>query len=302
MLVLIGIVTVFAAILGGFLLERGNPWVLIQPAELLIVGGAAIGILLVSNPAGVIRRMGTGVRSVFRPPVYTREFYLRNLRMLFEVFSFAQRAGTVALESDVEEPAGSRIFSQYPAFLRDPDLRDFVCDSLRMMVIGVTGPPELDRLMHLDIEVQKRGRHQPVGALSTMADSLPGLGIVAAVLGVVVTMETIGGAPEMVGQKVAAALVGTFLGILLCYGVVGPMASHLDHCSEAQAQSFEVIRTAIMAFSRGGSPILAIEFARRSIPLEERPSFTALETTIRRDARIPSVPKPEAPVDATRSA
>jgi len=301
MLVIFGILMVFAAVLGGFLLERGNPWVLLQPAELLIVGGAAAGILLVSNPSAVIRKIGTGVRSVFRRPVYTREFYLLHLRMLYELFSFAQRAGVMALEPDVEEPDRSPIFTRYPGFLRDRNLRNFVCDSLRMLVIGVTAPPELDQLMHLDIDVQRRGRHEPVGALSTIADALPGLGIVAAVLGVVVTMETIGGAPELIGQKVAAALVGTFLGILLCYGVVGPVASRLDHHSEAQTQSFEVIRTALLSFSKGASPILAVEFARRSVPLEERPSFTDLETSIRRDARVPPVPKApgqEAAVDA----
>jgi chemotaxis protein MotA len=301
MLVIFGIFTIFAAVLGGFLLESGNPWVLMQPAELLIVVGAAGGILLVSNPAGVIRKIGGSVCSVFHRPVYTRDFYLRNLRMLYEVFTFAQRAGVVALEPDVEQPDRSRIFTHYPGFLHDQNLRDFVCDSLRMVIIGITAPPELDQLMHLDIEVQRRGRQEPVSALSTIADSLPGLGIVAAVLGVVVTMETIGGAPELIGQKVAAALVGTFLGILLCYGVVGPVASRLEHHSEAQTQSFEVIRTAILSFSKGASPILAVEFARRSIPLEERPSFTALETGIRRDARVPPVPKApgqEAALDA----
>ena len=298
MLVIFGIVSIFAAVLGGFLLERGNPWVLMQPAELLIVGGAAIGILLVSTPAAIIRKMGGGVRSVFRPPVYTSEFYLGNLCMLYELFAFAQRAGVVVLEADVEQPDNSRIFSRYPAFLRDADLRNFICDSLRMLVIGVTAPPELDQLMHLDIDVQQRGRHEPVGALSSLADALPGLGIVAAVLGVVVTMETIGGAPELIGQKVAAALVGTFLGILLCYGLVGPVASHLEHRGEAQSQSLQVMRTAILAFSKGASPILAVEFARRSVPLEERPSFTALETKIRRDARVPPVQNPAVPQGA----
>ena len=290
MLVFIGIVTVFAAVLGGFILEHGNPWVLMQPAELLIVGGSAGGILLVANPAGVIRKMAGGARSVFQRSPYSPDFYLRNLRMLFEVFSYGQRAGVVALERDVEAPVNSPIFSQYPDFLNDGPIRDFVCDSLRMIVIGVTTPAELDQLMDFDIDVQRRGQHEPVSALLTLADALPGLGIVAAVLGVVVTMQAIGGAPEVVGQKVAAALVGTFIGIVLCYGVVGPVATHLEHHSEAQAQFLQVLRTAIMSFSKGASPILAVEFARRSIPMEQRPSFADMETTIRRDARIPPVP------------
>jgi chemotaxis protein MotA len=140
--------------------------------------------------------------------------------------------------------------------------------------------------------VQRRGRHEPVNALGSVADALPGLGIVAAVLGVVITMEAIGGAPETIGQKVAAALVGTFLGILLCYGVVGPLASRLEGLSEAHAQFLHVLRIAIVSFARGSSPLLAIEYARRSIPVELRPSFIEMETSIRRDARVPPIPKP----------
>lgn len=294
MLALFGIVVVFLAVFGGYLLERGNPWVLMQPAELLIVGGAAVGIILVANPPAVIRKMWTGMAAVFRGPVHTRQSLLLNLRMLYEVFSFAQRGGAMALEPDVEGPETSRIFSNYPGFLKDHAARDFICDSLRMLVIGVTTPQELDHLMDLDIDIQRRGRHEPVGALSTIADSLPGLGIVAAVLGVVITMEAIGGSPETVGQKVAAALVGTFLGILLCYGVVGPAASRLENLGEQHTQFLQVMRTAIAAFARGASPILAVEYGRRSIPVELRPSFVEMETTIRRDARIPSIPQAQA--------
>lgn len=276
-------------------MERGNPWVLMQPAELLIVGGAAIGIILVANSPSVIGKMAHGAVAAFRPPVHTRQSFLLNLRMLYEVFGFVQRAGFMELEPDVEDPPNSRIFRNYPGFLRDRATRGFVCDSLRMCVIGVTTPHELDQLMDLDIEVQRRGRHEPVNALSTVADSLPGLGIIAAVLGVVITMEAIGGPAEGVGQKVAAALVGTFLGILLCYGVVGPVAARLENLSETHTQFLQVLRIAIVSFARGASPILAVEYARRSVPVELRPSFTEMEITIKRDARIPNVPKPQVP-------
>jgi chemotaxis protein MotA len=286
---------VFAAVLGGFLLERGNPYILLQPSELLIVGGAAVGITLMANPPDVIRKIGRGVRAVLRPPVLTRDSFLTYLRMLYEAFAFAQRAGITELEQDVEDPDHSRIFSRYPRFLADAATREFICDSLRMLVIGVTTAPELDQLMDLDIEVQRRGRHEPVSALSALADSLPGLGIVAAVLGVVITMEAIGGAPELIGQKVAAALVGTFLGILLCYGVVGPAAMRMEHLTERRTQFLQVMRTAMVSFARGASPILAVEYARRSIPAELRPGFLDMETSIRRDARIPAIPKPQAP-------
>ncbi len=293
MLALIGIAVVFLAVFGGFVLEHGNLFVLIQPAELLIVGGAAIGITLVANPPMVIRKTWSGAGFIFRPSPYSREYFLRHLRMLYEVFVFTQRAGAMQLEPDVEHPHKSRIFTNHPAFLRDDVTRDFVCDSLRMLVIGITTPHELDQLMELDIDVQRRGGQEPVSALNALADALPGLGIVAAVLGVVITMEAIGGSAETVGQKVAAALVGTFLGILLCYGVVGPAAARMAILGESQAQFLQVLRIAIVAFARGASPILALEYARRSIPIELRPTFPEMERAIKRDAKIPPVPKPE---------
>ena len=236
--------------------------------------------------------MLSGARDAFRSQPHGRKSLLLHLRMLYEVFGFVQRAGIAALENDVDTPHKSQIFSRYPQFLRDRETREFICDSLRMMVIGATSPHELDQLMDLDIDVQRRGRQEPVAALHKVADALPGLGIVAAVLGVVITMEAIGGSPETVGQKVAAALVGTFLGILLCYGVVGPVASRLESLGEEHGQFLQVMRMAICSFVRGASPILAVEYARRSIPVESRPSFIELEATIRRDARIPVVAKP----------
>jgi chemotaxis protein MotA len=295
MLAIIGIVVVFAAVLGGFLLERGNPYVLMQPAELLIVGGAAIGIVMVANPPDMIRKMGRGAVSVFRPPVHTPKSFLRNLRMLYEVFGYVQRAGIKELETHIEDPGKSAIFANHPEFLEDRSTRDFVCDTLRMLVIGATTPRELDQLMDLDIEVQRSGRQHSVSALSGVADALPGLGIVAAVLGVVITMEAIGGSPESVGQKVAAALVGTFIGILLCYGVVGPVAARLEHLGETEAQFQHVLRVAIVAFARGASPILALEYARRSVPVELRPSFFDMEIVIKKEARILAAPKANSP-------
>jgi chemotaxis protein MotA len=294
MYALIGVIAVFAAVIGGFLLEHGNLFVLLQPAELLIVGGAAAGIIVVANPPSVIRRMLRGAVSAFRSPARSPEVFLRHIRKLYEGFSFMQRAGAMEMEPDIEDPARSRIFTNHPDFLRDAGTCSLVCDSLRMLVLGVTSAQELDHLMDLDIDVRRRAQHEPVSALHAVADALPGLGIVAAVLGVVITMQAIGGAPDMVGQKVAAALVGTFLGILLCYGVVGPVASRLEKLSDIETQFLQVLRIAIVSFARGASPILAVEYARRSIPVELRPSFTEMETVIRRDARIPPTPKQEA--------
>jgi len=299
---LIGIAAVFAAVLGGFLLEKGNLYVLFQPAELLIVGGAAIGIVMVANPPSVILKMWQGCVAALRPPRRTPESFLRNMRMLYEVFCYIQRAGVMEFEKDVEDPPSSRIFSNHPEFLKDVPTRNFVCDSFRMLVVGLTTASDLDQLMDLDIEVQRRDRHEPVAALHAVADALPGLGIVAAVLGVVITMQAIGGAPETIGQKVAAALVGTFLGILLCYGVVGPIAARLEKLNETEAQLLHVMRIGIVAFARGASPVLAIEYARRSAPGGLRPSFLQMELTIKRDAKIPPVPKPNMPEAADAQA
>jgi chemotaxis protein MotA len=295
MLALLGISLVFAAVFGGYLLEKGNPWVLVQPAELLIIGGAALGIILVANPPAVIRKMLRGLREAFYSPRHTRESYLLHLRMLFEVFSFARRSGGAsALEDDVEAPDTSRIFSNYPDLLKDRVTLDFFLDSLRLLVLGAGTANDLDHLMDLDIDVQHRGRHEPVRALSGVADALPGLGIVAAVLGVVITMQSIGGSPELIGEKVAAALVGTFLGILLCYGVVGPVASRLEARCEAHTHHLQVLRTGMVAFARGTSPILAVEAARRSIPIELRPGFEEMQITVRREAKIPPIATPTA--------
>ncbi len=290
MLAILGIALVFAAVFGGYLLERGNPYVLLQPAELMIVCGAAAGIILIAHPPATIRKMIRGTWAVLFPKRPSRSSYLRVLRLLYEVFCYLQRAGTMNLESHVEDPESSPIFSQYPELLADRPTIDFLCDSLRMVVIGASSANEIDHLMDLDIEVQRRGKHEPVSALSSIADALPGLGIVAAVLGVVITMQSIGDAPQAVGEKVAAALVGTFLGIFLCYGVVGPLASRLESLGEAQTQYLQVMRIAVVAFTKGAAPILALEYGRRSIPVESRPGFAEMETIIRREAKIPPVP------------
>ncbi len=304
MLAVAGIALVFLAVFGGYYLERGNPWVLFQPAEILILVGAAAGIALVANPPRVLRKIGRGILGVVRQsraPALTCATLLRRLVMLYEIFGYAQRAGIAQIENDVEDPQSSRIFANHPEFLKDAGARAFLCDSLRLLVIGSTNPAELDHLMSLDIDVQRRAEQEPAGALHAIAEALPGLGIVAAVLGVVITMSSIGGAPEAIGQKVAAALVGTFLGILLCYGVVSPLASRLEGAAEERTQFLQLVRAAVAAHARGASPILAVEYARRSIAVELRPSFIEFEAALRRDAKIPSAPElPGAPAQSAK--
>jgi chemotaxis protein MotA len=264
MLVLIGIVVVLTAVVGGFLMEQGNLLVLVQPSEALIILGAAAGILLVANSKASVLSLLKGTLSVFRRSPYTSAYYEAVLKMMYELFSIGRRLGMPSLEDHIEDPDASSVFQAYPEF-EDLGARVFLCDSLRMVTSGIAQPGELAHLMDIDAEVQRRERHAPVNALNMLADSLPGLGIVA------------------------AALVGTFLGILLCYGIVGPLASRLESGNEARSHLFQCLYSGLHAFARGSSPLLAAEFARRSIPAELRPSFVSMTATFRREMKLPAV-------------
>ena len=277
MFAIIGIVVVIGAVIGGFLMEKGNLAVLIQPAELVIIGGAAAGTLLIGNPLPVVMKIFKGLIGVLKPSPYSKAYFLETLKMLNELFGYARKNGLVKLESDVEEPEKSPVFSKYPKFLHNHHAVHFLCDTLRMSISGGIGAFELDQMMELDMEVHHHEAQAPVGALSTVADALPGLGIVAAVLGVVITMGALGGPPEEIGHKVAAALVGTFLGILLCYGFLGPLAAYMTKLNEAEGNYYHCLRVALLAFVRGSAPILSVEFARRTIPSGVRPSFKEME-------------------------
>jgi chemotaxis protein MotA len=277
MFVIIGIVVVIGAIMGGYLMEHGPVAVLVQPAELLIIGGAAIGTLLIANPLHILKKITGGITGVFGASRFDKQKYLDSLKMMFELFSRARREGLMALESDSDEPEKSPIFSKYPAFLKDHHALEFVCDTLRMAASGGVEPFDADQMMEADMDSHHHDASQPIGALSTVADSLPGLGIVAAVLGVVITMGALGGPPEEIGKKVAAALVGTFLGILLCYGFVGPLAANMLKASEDEHAYYHVLRVVIIAFMKGSAPSVAVEIGRRAIPGHARPSFSEAE-------------------------
>ncbi len=287
MLAIVGILVVFGAVVGGYLMEKGHIAVLLQPAELLIIGGAAIGTLLIANPMHILKAIGGGVAATFGSSKFNKKRYISNLKMMFELLNKVRRGGLLAIETDVEKPNESLIFQAYPEFLKDHHLRDFVCDTLRMAITGGIDPFDMDQMMELDMEVQHHGATQPISALSTVADALPGLGIVAAVLGVVITMGALGGPPELIGHKVAAALVGTFLGILLCYGLVGPLAASMTKGAEEEQAFVHVVRVLLMSFIKGNAPVLAVEMARRAIPLHVRPSFEEMETACRAEAPAP---------------
>jgi len=203
----------------------------------------------------------------------------------------------VSLESDVEDPSNSALLSKNPLFAKNHHVRDFFCDTMRMAVSGMEAF-DLDQVLELDLEVHHDEASQPITALSTMADSLPGLGIVAAVLGVVITMQALGGPPEEIGHKVAAALVGTFLGILLCYGFVGPLAANMAKSAEEERAYLHVLRVVIYSFLKGTAPIMAVEVARRAIPGHVRPSFQELEQTCRSGGAAAAAPAEAAPAQA----
>src|SRR6201997_199391 len=281
MFAIIGIVVVFGCVIGGFLMEKGHIMVLVQPAELLIIGGAAAGTVLVANPLRILKQIIGGLLGVLKGSRFNKATYVESLKMLYELLNKARRQGLVALEADIEEPDKSQVFSKYKAFSSDHHARDFVCDTLRMAITGGVDPFDVDQMMDLDMEVHHAEIGQPVAALSTVADSLPGLGIVAAVLRVVITMGALGGPPEEIGHKVAAALVGTFVGILLCYGMVGPLAANMAKSAEEEHAFLYVMRVLMVSFLKGTAPIMAVEVARRAVPGHVRPSFKELEEACR---------------------
>ena len=277
MFAIVGILLVFGAVIGGFLMEKGHIEVLIQPAELLILGGAAIGTLLAANPLHILKGILAGLKGVLGGSPFGKARYLSTLKMMYQFLNKVRKEGLLSVEMDVEKPGESAIFKNYPEFLKDHHARDFVCDTLRMAITGGVEPFDMDQMMELDMEVHHHDATQPIGALSTVADALPGLGIVAAVLGVVITMGALGGPPEEIGHKVAAALVGTFLGILMCYGVVGPLSSNMAKTAEDHNSYLHVLRVLLLSFLKGSAPMIAIEMGRRAIPAHVRPSFDEME-------------------------
>lgn len=289
MFAIIGILVVLGAVLAGFLMEKGPLLVLLQPSEFVIIAGAALGATVTANPVRVLKKIMSGMIGTLKGSKMSKQIYLDTLKMMFTLFVKARKEGLVGIESDIEEPEKSPIFSKYPAFLKDHHAEHFVCDTLRMAVTGGATPFDLDQMMELDMEVHHAGETLPVAALSSTADALPGMGIVAAVLGVVITMGALGGPPEEIGHKVAAALVGTFLGILLCYGVVGPLASNMGKIVDEDHAYYHVLRVVMLSYIKGISPILAVEMGRRAIPAHLRPTFQEMEKSCREkdDAAAP---------------
>jgi chemotaxis protein MotA len=300
MFAIVGMLVVLIAVIGGFLMERGPIRVLMQPAELLIIAGSGLGTLLVANPLHILKQILGGLTGVLSGSKLNKQRYVESLKMMYDLFNKARKEGLVAVEKDIEAPGESQFFGQFPEFVKDRATCDFVCDTMRLAIIGGVDPFDVDQMMETDMDVLQHEAHLPVAALSTVADSLPGLGIVAAVLGVVITMGALGGPPEEIGKKVAAALVGTFLGILLCYGFVGPLAANMAKLADEKREYWAVLRLTIIAFMKGVSPLLAAEMGRRAIPGHVRPSFAEFEAACKNLAPQPTAE--DAPVGVSEAA
>jgi chemotaxis protein MotA len=258
-------------------MEKGHMAVLVQPAELLILGGAAIGTLLIANPIAILKGIMAGLIGIIKGSPFNSERYLSTLKMMYQFLNKVRKEGLLSVEMDVEKPEESTIFKNYPEFLGDHHARDFVCDTLRMAITGGVDPFDMDQMMELDMEVHHHEASVPISSLNTVADALPGLGIVAAVLGVVITMGSLGGPPEEIGGHVAAALVGTFLGILFSYGLVGPLSANMSKTADSHNEYLQVLRVLLLSFLKGAAPMIAIEMGRRAIPAHVRPSFDDME-------------------------
>lgn len=281
MFVIIGIIVVILAILAGFLIAGGNLILLLQWSEMIIICGAAIGSILISSPLSLLKRILAEIPKSISPDRFTKKDYLELLKSFNELFLIAQRDGLLAIEKHIENPKESEILSANKKFVNNEMLRNFFSDTMKVMLSGGVPPHELEDLIETEIETFEIESKPVPSSLSRVGDSLPGLGIVAAVLGIIVTMASIDKGAEVVGHHVAAALVGTFLGVLLSYGFVGPLAANIEQNIENKTRVFQTIKACIVAYAKGNPPVIAVEIARRTIFSDERPTFSELENYVR---------------------
>lgn len=281
MIKIAGIIVVLASVLVGYIMSGGHIMAIVQPFEILIIGGAAFGAFMQSNPASTTGRVIKKSLQMFSPRI-NKALYLDVLKMLYDILNKSRREGMMAIEGDIEDPAASPIFSKYPVVLKDEQMTAFVCDYLRILSTGNMAPHEFEGLFDMELESLKADLDHPGHAVTQVSDGLPGFGIVAAVLGIVVTMGMLGEAEQSaLGQHVGAALVGTFLGILAAYGFMGPLASSLIHDAKEELNLYEAIKATLVASASGMPPSLAIEFGRKVLYPGHRPSFIELEQAVR---------------------
>lgn len=269
------------SVIGGFILEGGPVAVLNQTIEFLIIGGAAIGSLVAGTPTKILVALVGSLKKAIFGAGYSKTDYMELFAMLYEVFSVMRKSGEMALEKDVDDPANSEIFKKYSKFMTNHAAKGMLLDSLRLVISGSANAEELSHLMDEDIATHEEEGRGPAGVLGKTADALPGLGIVAAVLGVIIAMGAMDQGPEVIGHKIAAALVGTFLGILLCYGIFQPLVQKMELLLIEESKYLECIKTGILAYLHGAAPIIAVEYARRVVFSSERPSANELEDACR---------------------
>jgi len=277
MFLIIGVLVVIGCVAGSFAAQGGHLTVLWQPFEFVIIFGSGVGAYIIANPKNVLGQTLGGLGSVFKGAKYKKQDYLELLSLLYQIFRLAKTKGMLALESHVENPHESDLFAKYPGFLANHHAEEFLCDYLRLMTMGTDNPHELEALMDLELDTHHQEAHRLSHALQTLAEAFPGLGIVAAVLGVIHTMGSITEPPAVLGHLIGAALVGTFLGILLCYGFVGPMATALKGNQDEEHTYFTCIKAGLIAHLQGYAPAVSVEFARKILQSHTRPSFQELE-------------------------
>ncbi len=281
MLVIVGAIIVVVGVIGGFVMEGGPIATLMQWVEFIIIGGAALGSLVISAPISLLKRVIASALATLKGDPYGPKEYQNLLMTIYSLSNVARRNGLISLEGHVEDPSKSEIFSQNTFLLNNHHAMAFLCDTLRMLLSGGVPPHEMESLLDADLEGHHKASAQVSGQIQKIGDALPGVGIVAAVLGIVITMGAIDGPPSEIGHKVAAALVGTFLGILLSYGFVQPIASNLENLSASESAYYECMKAGILAIAKGYPPQIVVEFSRRVVPGEVRPSFKEMEETMK---------------------
>jgi len=282
MFVIIGYLIVAGSVFGGFIMAGGHLAALFQPLELLMIGGAAAGAFFVGNSNKVVSATMKALPNAFKGSKYTKQLSLDLLALLFEILNKTRRDGLLSIEADIDAPAKSEIFKKYPSILGEHHLMEFIVDYLRMMVGGAFNPLEMESLMDVEIETHHHEAEVPSQAISRMGDAMPAFGIVAAVMGVVHTMESLHLPPKELGVLIAHALVGTFLGILLSYGFVGPLAPRLSQGVAETTKMLECIKVTLLASLSGYVPQVAVEFGRKTLFSTERPSFKELEEGLKK--------------------
>jgi chemotaxis protein MotA len=280
--VIVGYVIVVASVIGGFVLSGGHVAALMQPLEVLMIGGAAVGAFFVGNTPKAVKATMKSLPTLFKGSRYTREMYMELMSLMFDVLSKVRKEGLMSIEGDIESPEQSPVFSKYPLVLADHHIVEFMTDYLRLMVSGNMDAFQIENLMDIEIETHHHEGAAPAHAIAKLGDGMPAFGIVAAVMGVVHTMESVGAPPAELGMLIAHALVGTFLGILLAYGFVGPLASLLEQKLEESTKMFQTVKVTLLASLNGYAPALAVEFGRKVLYSTERPTFAELEDHIKK--------------------